>query len=56
MNFLMKAPATHAPVATPSKQRPKEFYRAHPCGEIDYEALTKDVKRRFPKILAYLAR
>ena len=36
-------------------ERPKDYYRAKPNGEIDYAALAKDVKKRFPKILAHLA-
>jgi hypothetical protein len=30
-------------------------YRPHPQGEIDYEAVHKDVMRRFPNIMKRLA-
>ncbi len=54
MSYVEKA--QYAPgAATPKNERPKEYYRARPCGELDYKALVEDVKRRFPKILAHLA-
>ncbi len=37
------------------QERPKDYFRARPCGELDVQALVRDVKRRYPKILAHLA-
>jgi hypothetical protein len=55
MNSPRKASATQARGAHPAKDHGKDYYRAEPRGEIDYDALAKDVKHRFPKILARLA-
>lgn len=48
-------PKKARPSAKSQAKRPKEYYRARPSGEIDYAELAKDVKKRFPKILAHLA-
>ncbi len=56
VSFIEKTMSNKTPVAAkPLSERSKDYYRAKPSGEIDYDALAKDVKRRFPKILAHLA-
>jgi hypothetical protein len=56
MSFVGKIDAQKEVHPTQKRpDRPKDYYRAKPCGELDYVALTKDVKERFPKILARLA-
>ena len=56
MTFLEKADPARNRISTQERaDRPKEYYRARPCGELNVEALAKDVKTRFPKVLARLA-
>ena len=56
MTFLEKTDPARNRISTQERaDRPKEYYRARPCGELNVEALAKDVKTRFPKVLARLA-
>ena len=55
MNFVEKSGLDLRSPSPAKQERPKEYFRARPCGELDVDALVKDVKRRYPKILAHLA-
>jgi len=56
MNWLEKTPETNARAPNHTQQDlSKDYIRKGPARELDIGALVKDVKRRYPKILAHLA-
>ena len=55
MSDTQKAVPAHPADSKPKVKGRREGLSAVPRGEIDYDLLHKDVKSRFPKVLARLA-